>query len=77
MIELAKSAGVSRISFLSADVFSDSFGRDTRGYVEKNENILLDKDEVVEFRNIIEKSIETYKDDFNNKFISESPDKII
>lgn len=76
MIELAKSAGVSRISFLSADVFSESFGRDTRGYVEKNENILLDKSEIEEFKNIISSAIEKYAVEFNNKFISESPDKI-
>jgi MoaA/NifB/PqqE/SkfB family radical SAM enzyme len=76
MIELAKSSGVSRISFLSADVFSESFGRDTRGYMEKNENILLNESEVKEFRSIIENTIEKYGVDFNNKFISESPEKI-
>lgn len=76
MIELAKSTGVNRISFLSADVFSDSFGRDTRGYVEKNENILLDKAEAAEFRKIIENSVIKYKNEFDNKFISESPAKI-
>jgi MoaA/NifB/PqqE/SkfB family radical SAM enzyme len=76
MIELAKSLGVDRISFLSADVFSDSFGRDTRGYADKNENILLSHDETIEFRKIIEDAISRYKEEFDNKFISESPDKM-
>jgi len=76
MIELAKSLGVNRISFLSADVFSDSFGRDTRGYMESNENILLNRDEVKEFREIIEDAITKYKDDFDRRFISESPEKM-
>ena len=76
MIENAKSLGVSRISFLSADVYSDSFGRDTRGYVESNENILLNESELKEFKKLIEESISEFKNDFDNKFISESPDKI-
>jgi MoaA/NifB/PqqE/SkfB family radical SAM enzyme len=76
MIELAKSLGVNRISFLSADVFSDSFGRDTRGYAESNGNILLNQDEVKEFRNIIEDTITKYKDDLDSRFISESPEKL-
>jgi MoaA/NifB/PqqE/SkfB family radical SAM enzyme len=76
MIELARAFGVSRISFLSADVFSDSFGRETRGYVETNENILLDQDEVSEFRKIIEDTIKKFKNDFDSKFISESPEKM-
>lgn len=76
MIEMARSLGVSRISFLSADVFSDSFGRDTRGYVESNEKILLDQDEVNEFREIIKDTIGKFKKDFDNKFISESPEKM-
>ncbi len=76
MIELAKSLGVSRVSFLSADVYSDSFGRDSRGYVESNENILLDINEVKEFKIIIEEAVAKYRDDFNTGFISESPEKI-
>ena len=76
MIENAKSLGVSRISFLSADVYSDSFGRDTRGYIESNENILLNETELKEFRKIIEDVISKYKKEFENKFVSESPGKI-
>jgi MoaA/NifB/PqqE/SkfB family radical SAM enzyme len=76
MIENAKSFGVSRISFLSADVFSESFGRDTRGFVESNENILLSETELEEFKKIIEETISKYKDEFDRKFISESPEKM-
>lgn len=76
MIENAKSLGVSRISFLSADVYSDSFGRDTRGYVESNENILLNETEIKEFKKIIEDAISKYKNEFDNKFISESSEKM-
>ena len=77
MIQNAKSLGVSRISFLSADVFSDSFGRDKQGYVDSNENILLNEAELKEFRKIIEDTISKYKNEFENKFISESPDKML
>lgn len=76
MISMAKSLGVSRISFLAADVYSDSFGRDTRGFVESNDKILLSPDEIEEFRNVIENTIPEFKNEFENKFISESPDKI-
>ncbi len=87
MIELSKSLGVSRISFLTADVFSDSFGRparlqrsssggDRKGYVETNENILLNENETAEFGKITEDTIAKYPDEFKSKFISESPDKM-
>ncbi len=76
MIELAKSLGVDRISFLAADVYSDSFGRDTRGYADKNENILLDENEIDEFRNVIGETIVKHKEDFDNGFVSESPGKM-
>lgn len=75
-IELAKSLGVARISFLAADVLSDAYGRDNRGAVSPNSELTLTQDETIEFRKIIKEVIVKYKNDFDSKFISESPDKL-
>lgn len=77
IVKLAKSLGVNRVSFLSADVASDAFGRDTRGAVSGSESILLDENEVQEFKEIVTKMFAEFADDFSSGFISESPAKIL
>jgi len=77
MINMAKSAGVDRISFLSADVASDAFGRDTKGVVSNEHDISLSKDEVNEFREIINQVIKDCTPEFFTGFISESPQKLL
>jgi MoaA/NifB/PqqE/SkfB family radical SAM enzyme len=76
MVEFAKSVGVSRISFLAADVLSDSFGRDRLGPVAPNETIMLDEEETTEFREIINKMVTRYRDEIQSGFISESEKKL-
>src|ERR1041385_6468374 len=76
MVVLAKSLGVSRISFLAADILSDGFGRDTRGAVVPNESIMLDNEETANFRHLVEQMISFYNPEFENGFIAESPDKM-
>ena len=77
IVKLAKSLGVNRVSFLSADVASDAFGRDTRGTVSASESILLDENEVKEFKEIVTGMFAEFADDFSSGFISESPAKVL
>lgn len=77
MVEHAKSLGVNRISFLSADVEPGSFGRNRTNEALQNENILLNEDEVKEFREILNTMFSEYKNDFESGFISESPVKML
>jgi MoaA/NifB/PqqE/SkfB family radical SAM enzyme len=76
MVDFAKLLRVSRISFLSADVLSNSFGRDTRGTVAPDESIILTEPDTNEFRSIIDRMVSEYRDEFQGGFISESPAKM-
>ena len=76
MVDFAKGMNVSRISFLAADVLSESFGRDTRGSVALVSEIALNEDELPEFRNVVEGAIIKYRHEIRNRFISESPGKL-
>ena len=82
MVIQAKSLGVKRISFLSADVMPGAFGRDAEDNSQNNgiaalplaiTNILLNENEIKEFRQIIMEMTEEFKEEFESGFISESP----
>lgn len=77
MVKFAKATGVGRISFLAADILSDSFGRDTRGTVAPKEAIMLDEEETHEFRAIAERMKTECAEDFQTRFISESHEKLL
>lgn len=77
MVKFAKLMGVGRISFLAADVLSDSFGRDTRGPAASNENIVLSDEETHEFRKIVERMKTECAEDFQSRLISESHEKLL
>ena len=77
VVALAQSLRVDRISFLAADVLSDSFGRTARGSAAPREGILLSEDETAEFRALIGQMIIRFKREFDSKFISESPEKML
>ena len=76
MVKFARLVGVSRISFLAADVFSDSFGRHARGLVASSKEIMLDEEETHEFRTIVERMSSECAEDFQTRLISESPEKL-
>ncbi len=76
MIRFAKSVGVSRISFLAADVLSESFGRYDHELVKNKEDIILNEADIASFRKIIDETSQHFKSEFDSKFISESPDKL-
>jgi MoaA/NifB/PqqE/SkfB family radical SAM enzyme len=69
----AHAMGFSRISFLAADVTSPAFGR--RG-TEGPRNLLLTRDEIVEFRALIDAFIKDEGHAFVSGFIAESPSKL-
>lgn len=78
-IELAKHTGVSRISFLAADVSSEAYGRDhtsVRGEVSSESTMSLNENEVMELKEIINQAALKYKDEFHSGLISESPEKL-
>jgi len=77
IVKLAKSIAVSRISFLSADVEPGAFGRTNSGNGFHAGNVLLDENELTEFKEILNKMFIEHKSDFESKFISESPDKML
>ena len=76
MVDLGKSLGVDRVSFLSADVSSLGFGREMRGSISPNGAILLNESEAAEFRELVEKMVVDYRRDFEKRFIGESPGKL-
>lgn len=76
LIGLAKKTGISRVSFLAADVSSDAYGRDTRGAVEDESRIALNATEITELRSIIDILAVKYEKEFSSGLISESPEKL-
>jgi len=73
LIDKAKSLGLAQISFLAADVTSEAFGRrsetSTRG-------LLLTESEVEEFARIVEETLISHAQDFEARFVAESPEKL-
>jgi MoaA/NifB/PqqE/SkfB family radical SAM enzyme len=73
LIDKAKSLELAQISFLAADVTSEAFGRrsetTTRG-------LLLTEDEVEEFARVVEETLLSHAQDFEARFVAESPEKL-
>lgn len=74
LIDKARAMGLEQISFLSADVTSEAFGR-TRGE-SATRGLLLSAEEVQEFARVVEETIATHSTDFENHFVAESPAKL-
>jgi len=76
IINSAKDIGIDRISFLPADVSSTAFNRETAWQSERQQQILLSENELIELQSVIDDLIIVYKDDFKSNFIAESPLKL-
>jgi MoaA/NifB/PqqE/SkfB family radical SAM enzyme len=76
MVDLAKSLGAQRISFLAADALSEAFGRERGGKLASVPSFMLSKDETAQFRGVIDSLCSTHAADFESNFISESPAKL-
>ena len=77
IIEAAKEIGLQQISFLPADVSSHAFNRELAWDENRQQEILLSENDLPDLKNVIEKLLIENENDFNNKFIAESPEKIM
>jgi Fe-coproporphyrin III synthase len=76
IIEAAHTIGLSRISFMSADVSSTAFNRPDPWQEPRISEVALDPAESEEFARIVEDVIQRFAADFESRFISERPDKL-
>jgi len=77
IIEAAKEIGLQQISFLPADVSSHAFNRELIWDENRQHEILLSKNDLPDLKNMIDNLVIKNENDFNNKFIAESPEKIM
>lgn len=85
LIDKAHTMGLDGISFLSADVTSEAFGRTSATHdhggtslrtASSMRGLLLNQDEVEEFAQVVEATIVTHARDFESRFVAETPDKL-
>lgn len=76
MIKEIKQLGIDQLSFLPADVSSTAFNHINPGTLTEGLLIQPEKTELRELHSVIENILEEFKQDFRNKTIAESPDKI-
>jgi MoaA/NifB/PqqE/SkfB family radical SAM enzyme len=75
IIDSAKEMGLDQISFLPADVSSHAFNREVLWNENRQHEILVDENELDELSRVIDSILENYKEDFESRFIAESPVK--
>lgn len=73
LIDHARAMSLDGISFLPADTASGAFGR---ARATDATTLRLDRDEIAEFADIIERTIVERAADFESGFVAESPDKL-
>ena len=73
LIDKAHAMGLDGISFLSADVTSEGFGRRATSSMG---GLLLDQEEILQFARVVEATIVSHHADFESRFVAESPDKL-
>ncbi len=76
IVDAAKDIGLDQISFLNADVSTDAFNRPNLWEDDKVKEVRLSRDEVDQFKEVIENLINTHSQDFKIGFIAESPEKL-
>jgi MoaA/NifB/PqqE/SkfB family radical SAM enzyme len=76
IIDTARKMGLHQISFLPADVSSHAFNREVPWSPERQNDVLIRKDELPLLRDIIDLLVADYAMDFGKGFIAESPGKI-
>lgn len=76
LIDTARNANLDSISFLPADVSSHAFNRELSWEQPRQEEILLNTDELAALEEITEEIIRDYSDDIATGFIAESPTKL-
>lgn len=76
IVETAKKSGLNSISFLPADISSHAFNREVLWSEPRQDEIVISKEALPELMDVIEELIYECADDFRNRFIVESPEKI-
>lgn len=76
IIDSAKEIGIDQVSFLPADVSSHAFNREVLWNEQRQHEILPGKNELPELHAILLKLAATYKREFDNQYIAESPEKL-
>ena len=76
IIKAGKEIGLDQISFLPADVSSHAFNREVLWSDHRQHEILPEEKELDELYIILEKTIETNKEDFESGFVAENPEKL-
>lgn len=76
IIDSAKEMGLDQVSFLPADVSSHAFNREVLWSEARQHEIMLDKEDLPKLKNVIEGLLKNYSDEFETRFIAESPRKI-
>jgi Fe-coproporphyrin III synthase len=77
IIESAREIGLESISFLPADVSSQAFNRPEVWEQEQQKNLLIGKEELPELKSMIGNLISKFDKEFKDRFIVESPEKIM
>ncbi len=75
IIDNAKEMGLDQISFLPADVSSHAFNREVLWSENRQHEILVEQNELPELSVVIDVILENHKEDFESRFIAESPGK--
>ena len=76
IIKSAKEIGLRQISFLPADVSSHAFNRDILWDKPRQNEILLNREELSELQKMINHLKHEFSREFSTRFIAESPEKI-
>jgi len=76
IIESARNLELDSISFLAADVSSTAFNRPEGWTDERASDVALSRQEVIEFKEIVERLIAQYVDEIASGFVVESPEKL-
>lgn len=74
IILLGAELGISRVSFLPVDVYSEAFGREHSDITVNDNSLLPNEEEIKEMRNIIN---DIDKNHFDNHFVSEPYSKLM
>ncbi len=77
IVRSAKELGLDQISFLAADVSSTAFNHTQGLAAEKKDEIALSLTEAGELASLLKKSFIEFKKEYSQKFIAESPKKML
>ena len=76
IVEAARHIGLDTISFLAADVTSEAFNRAEPWSGERQESVLVPKEEIPVLAEVLAGMIRRFSHEFESRFIVESPEKL-